>query len=139
MYQCNIPRGTYPTFSALRIRHKAKEPQATTVFPEGAGPALELLAACARANQVWAEAKQPSDFAAIWVVNPDLDPRPGDVLRPNFLSRAIQPKHTLAATMPVPALSLIDAVVARPWLARLLKPVANWYVNAAGYRQMGLR
>jgi len=41
--------------------------------------------------------------------------------------------------MPVPAPSLIDAVVARPWLARLLKPVANWYVNAAGYRQMGLR
>ncbi|AEO63592.1 48c699bd-673a-43c3-abb5-b4cd75e840ea [Thermothielavioides terrestris] len=35
--------------------------------------------------------------------------------------------------------SLYNAVVKRPWLLKLLQPVANWYTNAAGYRQMGLR
>ncbi|KAK3307916.1 cytochrome b-c1 complex subunit 7 [Chaetomium strumarium] len=34
--------------------------------------------------------------------------------------------------------SLISFVLKRPWLANMLKPVANTYVNAAGYRQMGL-
>ncbi|KAK4234492.1 cytochrome b-c1 complex subunit 7 [Achaetomium macrosporum] len=34
--------------------------------------------------------------------------------------------------------SLINFVLKRPWLANMLKPVANTYVNAAGYRQMGL-
>ncbi|KAM7187986.1 Cytochrome b-c1 complex subunit 7 [Rhypophila sp. PSN 637] len=28
---------------------------------------------------------------------------------------------------------------ARPWLHRLVQPVANWYGNAAAYRQLGLR
>ncbi|EFX01533.1 ubiquinol-cytochrome c reductase complex protein [Grosmannia clavigera kw1407] len=27
----------------------------------------------------------------------------------------------------------------RPWLLNALKPLANWYINLAGYRQMGLR
>jgi hypothetical protein len=26
-----------------------------------------------------------------------------------------------------------------PWLHKLLKPMANWYVDAAGYRKLGLR
>ncbi|WEW55481.1 Cytochrome b-c1 complex subunit 7 [Emydomyces testavorans] len=26
-----------------------------------------------------------------------------------------------------------------PWIKRMMKPLAQWYVNAAGYRQMGLR
>ncbi|KAL2021788.1 hypothetical protein VTK56DRAFT_6562 [Thermocarpiscus australiensis] len=40
--------------------------------------------------------------------------------------------------MPV-APSLYSTVIRRPWLLRLVQPLANWYVNAAGYRQMGLR
>ncbi|KAH7148486.1 cytochrome b-c1 complex subunit 7 [Dactylonectria macrodidyma] len=35
--------------------------------------------------------------------------------------------------------SLAPFILRRPWLARLVKPAATWYVNAAGYRQLGLR
>ncbi|OTB09091.1 hypothetical protein M426DRAFT_316383 [Hypoxylon sp. CI-4A] len=35
--------------------------------------------------------------------------------------------------------TLAPFVFKRPWLQNLLKPVANWYTNAAGYRQLGLR
>ncbi|KAK0708780.1 cytochrome b-c1 complex subunit 7 [Apiosordaria backusii] len=35
--------------------------------------------------------------------------------------------------------SLAGYVAKRPWLLKLLQPVANWYANAALYRQMGLR
>ncbi|CAL3971282.1 hypothetical protein PZA11_007811 [Diplocarpon coronariae] len=35
--------------------------------------------------------------------------------------------------------SFANFVVKRPWLNRLLKPMANWYCNAAGYRKLGLR
>ncbi|KAK4249083.1 cytochrome b-c1 complex subunit 7 [Corynascus novoguineensis] len=40
--------------------------------------------------------------------------------------------------MPV-APSLYSAAVKRPWLMSLFKPLAGWYSNAAGYRQMGLK
>ncbi|EHA52270.1 Cytochrome b-c1 complex subunit 7 [Pyricularia oryzae] len=30
-------------------------------------------------------------------------------------------------------------ILRRPWLKKLLMPVAEWHANAAGYRQMGLR
>jgi hypothetical protein len=30
-------------------------------------------------------------------------------------------------------------IMKRPWLQRWMKPLANWYTNAAGYRQLGLR
>jgi ubiquinol-cytochrome c reductase subunit 7 len=35
--------------------------------------------------------------------------------------------------------SLAPYVLKRPWLAKMLQPVAAWYTGAAGYRQMGLR
>ncbi|KAF4956090.1 hypothetical protein FSARC_11681 [Fusarium sarcochroum] len=35
--------------------------------------------------------------------------------------------------------SLAPFILRRPWLAKLFKPAATWYVNASGYRQMGLR
>ncbi|RDL38061.1 Cytochrome b-c1 complex subunit 7 [Venustampulla echinocandica] len=35
--------------------------------------------------------------------------------------------------------SFANAIIKRPWLYRIMKPIANWYTNAAGYRQMGLR
>ncbi|KAI1808092.1 putative ubiquinol--cytochrome-c reductase [Daldinia bambusicola] len=35
--------------------------------------------------------------------------------------------------------TLAPFVMKRPWLNNLLKPVASWYTNAAGYRQLGLR
>ncbi|KAI1188660.1 cytochrome b-c1 complex subunit 7 [Nemania serpens] len=35
--------------------------------------------------------------------------------------------------------SLAPFVLKRPWLRNLLKPLAGWYSNAAGYRQLGLR
>ncbi|KAJ4994232.1 ubiquinol-cytochrome c reductase-like protein [Stagonosporopsis vannaccii] len=35
--------------------------------------------------------------------------------------------------------SLAPAIMKRPWLQRWMKPLSNWYINAAGYRQLGLR
>ncbi|KZM25121.1 mitochondrial electron transport, ubiquinol to cytochrome c [Ascochyta rabiei] len=35
--------------------------------------------------------------------------------------------------------SLAPMIMKRPWLQRWMKPLANWYTNAAGYRQLGLR
>ncbi|TVY81040.1 Cytochrome b-c1 complex subunit [Lachnellula suecica] len=35
--------------------------------------------------------------------------------------------------------SLASAIKSRPWLAKRLMPLANWYANAAGYRKLGLR
>ncbi|KAI1306221.1 cytochrome b-c1 complex subunit 7 [Xylaria venustula] len=35
--------------------------------------------------------------------------------------------------------SLAPFVAKRPWLRNLLTPLASWYTNAAGYRQLGLR
>ncbi|KAI1418695.1 putative ubiquinol--cytochrome-c reductase [Hypoxylon sp. FL1857] len=34
---------------------------------------------------------------------------------------------------------LVLFILRRPWLHKLLKPVANWYINAAGYHKLGLR
>ncbi|KAI0802760.1 cytochrome b-c1 complex subunit 7 [Xylaria sp. FL0064] len=34
--------------------------------------------------------------------------------------------------------SLAPFVLKRPWLRNLLQPLAGWYANAAGYRQLGL-
>ncbi|KAI1389813.1 14 kDa subunit of cytochrome bd ubiquinol oxidase [Hypoxylon trugodes] len=35
--------------------------------------------------------------------------------------------------------SLAPFISKRPWLLKFFKPVASWYSNAAGYRQLGLR
>ncbi|KAL4785771.1 cytochrome b-c1 complex subunit 7 [Aspergillus varians] len=35
--------------------------------------------------------------------------------------------------------SLANYIVKRPFLSRWMKPIANWYVDAAGYRKLGLR
>ncbi|KAI2638912.1 putative ubiquinol--cytochrome-c reductase [Hypomontagnella submonticulosa] len=35
--------------------------------------------------------------------------------------------------------TLAPFVLKRPWLRSMLTPVAKWYANAAGYRQLGLR
>ncbi|GAP83309.2 putative cytochrome b-c1 complex subunit 7 [Rosellinia necatrix] len=35
--------------------------------------------------------------------------------------------------------SLAPFVLKRPWLRNMLTPLAGWYSNAAGYRQLGLR
>ncbi|KAK4158552.1 cytochrome b-c1 complex subunit 7 [Chaetomidium leptoderma] len=35
--------------------------------------------------------------------------------------------------------SLYSAIAKRPWLMKMIMPIAGWYSNAAGYRQMGLR
>ncbi|PGG95829.1 ubiquinol-cytochrome c reductase subunit 7 [Blastomyces parvus] len=40
-------------------------------------------------------------------------------------------------TMSAP--SLLKQINARPWLKRMMMPLANWHANASGYRQMGLR
>ena len=40
-------------------------------------------------------------------------------------------------TMPQP--SLYNFIAKRPGLLKLLKPIARWQANAAGYRQIGLR
>ncbi len=39
--------------------------------------------------------------------------------------------------MPI-APSLAPAVIKRPWLLKMVMPLANWYANAASYRQLGL-
>ncbi|KAF2809312.1 uncharacterized protein BDZ99DRAFT_463159 [Mytilinidion resinicola] len=35
--------------------------------------------------------------------------------------------------------SLAPFVLKRQWLTRWMKPLANWYANASGYRKLGLR
>jgi hypothetical protein len=35
--------------------------------------------------------------------------------------------------------SLAPFIAKRAWLKSWMTPLANWYVNAAGYRQLGLR
>jgi hypothetical protein len=35
--------------------------------------------------------------------------------------------------------SLAPYIMKRPWLQKWMKPLSNWYCNAAGYRQLGLR
>lgn len=35
--------------------------------------------------------------------------------------------------------SLAPFIEARPWLYKMVKPIAKWYRGAAGYRQLGLR
>merc|ERR1712032_60041 len=35
--------------------------------------------------------------------------------------------------------SLAPYILKRPWLAKWVQPLANWYCNAAGYRQLGLK
>ncbi|KLJ06038.1 hypothetical protein EMPG_10564 [Blastomyces silverae] len=44
---------------------------------------------------------------------------------------------SLLYTMSAP--SLLKQINARPWLKRMVMPLANWHANASGYRQMGLR
>ncbi|KAF2967105.1 hypothetical protein GQX73_g6480 [Xylaria multiplex] len=53
-------------------------------------------------------------------------------------SSSPQPANTTKppSTMSYP--SLAPFVVKRPWLRNLLTPIASWYSNAAGYRQLGL-
>ncbi|KAF2235162.1 14 kDa subunit of cytochrome bd ubiquinol oxidase [Viridothelium virens] len=34
--------------------------------------------------------------------------------------------------------SLAPFIRARPWLRRWVQPIADWYVNSCGYRQVGL-
>ncbi|KAL4964809.1 ubiquinol--cytochrome-c reductase subunit 7 [Aspergillus stella-maris] len=35
--------------------------------------------------------------------------------------------------------SLANFIIKRPALRRWIQPIANWYVDAAGYRKLGLR
>jgi|SRR3569833_2805103 len=35
--------------------------------------------------------------------------------------------------------SLAPFVLKRPWLTKMMMPLANFYVKAAGYRELGLR
>ncbi|KAK3080143.1 hypothetical protein LTS18_003001 [Coniosporium uncinatum] len=35
--------------------------------------------------------------------------------------------------------SLAKFIIKRPWLRNWMQPLANWYSNNAGYRQLGLR
>lgn len=35
--------------------------------------------------------------------------------------------------------SLAPFIAKRAWLKRWMMPLSNWYCNAAGYRQLGLR
>ncbi|KAF4582203.1 ubiquinol-cytochrome C reductase-like protein [Ophiocordyceps camponoti-floridani] len=37
------------------------------------------------------------------------------------------------------AVSLGPFIVKRPWLHKMIMPLADWYANAAGYRKLGLR
>ncbi|PHH77342.1 hypothetical protein CDD80_713 [Ophiocordyceps camponoti-rufipedis] len=37
------------------------------------------------------------------------------------------------------AVSLGPFILQRPWLHKMIMPLANWYANAAGYRKLGLR
>ncbi|KAI2640262.1 14 kDa subunit of cytochrome bd ubiquinol oxidase [Xylaria nigripes] len=39
----------------------------------------------------------------------------------------------------MPYASLAPFILKRPWLRNFFQPLATWYTNAAGYRQLGLR
>ncbi|KAF2266595.1 hypothetical protein CC78DRAFT_491447 [Lojkania enalia] len=41
--------------------------------------------------------------------------------------------------MSAPSLARTSFVRNRPWLQKWLQPMAEWYKNAAGYRQLGLK
>ena len=47
------------------------------------------------------------------------------------------PAPATTATMSAPHGAAF--VLKRPWLLKIVKPIADWYVKAAGYRQLGLR
>jgi len=49
------------------------------------------------------------------------------------------PSKPLCSTLAMSQPSLASYVIKRPWLKSWLKPLSNWYCNAAGYRQLGLR
>jgi hypothetical protein len=70
-----------------------------------------------------------SDFAAIWWIWRR---------RPSEAHHVPRETKSTTAAMPV-APSLYNAAVKRPWLMNMLKPLAGWYANAAGYRQLGLK
>lgn len=56
----------------------------------------------------------------------------------DLTSFSIPPKaNSITATMSAP--SFAPYVLKRPWLKNMLRPLSNWYVNAASYRQLGLR
>lgn len=55
------------------------------------------------------------------------------------LPRLHLPPTSPRSTVTMSAPSLHKAVAGRPWLAKILRPLAQMYANAAGYRQMGLR
>lgn len=35
--------------------------------------------------------------------------------------------------------TLAPFIRSRPWLLKAVTPLANWYANISGYRQMGLK
>ncbi|PFH60801.1 hypothetical protein XA68_10315 [Ophiocordyceps unilateralis] len=37
------------------------------------------------------------------------------------------------------AVSIAPFILRRPWLHKMMMPLANWYADAAGYRKLGLR
>ncbi|RDA94230.1 hypothetical protein CP533_0584 [Ophiocordyceps camponoti-saundersi (nom. inval.)] len=37
------------------------------------------------------------------------------------------------------AYSLAPFILRRPWLHKMVMPIANWYADAAGYRKLGLK
>jgi hypothetical protein len=43
----------------------------------------------------------------------------------------------ISVTMSAPSLG--PYIAKRTWLSKWVKPIANWYVKASGYRQLGLR
>lgn len=41
--------------------------------------------------------------------------------------------------MAQPGFGAAQYVMKRAWLRNWMEPLANWYANAAGYRQLGLK
>jgi hypothetical protein len=52
---------------------------------------------------------------------------------PNTPAHPSKPPEIMSAP------SLAPFIMKRPWLQKWMKPLSNWYCNAAGYRQLGLR
>ena len=103
-------------------------------------PALRFLFDVARASDSALKARQ----SAL-----------SDCTRANLISlRLLKLSHLLRRTTPIrspahhaaanqianmSAPSLAPFIRQRPWLNNFFKPLANWYANASGYRQLGLR
>lgn len=120
------------TQHTVKNRHRFKRPQPLLPSPTPQKKADRFNHVTSRALPTFAGPAESSHFAHIPF---DESPKPiplNDKTKP--ARSPFSPRHK-----PITMVSLAPFVLKRPWLTKMLTPAANWYANAAGYRQLGLR